>query len=626
MDFTISTYAWIIPLFPFVSFLILLVLGRQMKGIASTISIFAMLLATVSALLLLGETLKNEAQSYTSSVFNWLDIGDFSISFGYEVNNVNVLMLVIVTVVSLLVNVFSKGYMADDERMTVFYSYISLFTFSMLMLVISDNILQLYIFWELVGLCSFLLIGFWYQKKEAKAAAKKAFIVTRIGDIGLFIAVILLFWYMPEHMLSFTAIHNAFETNAHGFSDGMVTLVALLIFVGAVGKSGQFPLHTWLPDAMEGPTPISALIHAATMVAAGVFLVAKTYDIFLASETALLIVGTVGAFTALFAALIAIAQNDIKRILAYSTVSQLGYMMLALGLGTMAAYSAAMLHLFTHAFFKALLFLGAGSIIYALHHEQNILKMGGIGKSMKVTTWTFAIGTLALAGIFPLSGFWSKDAILAQAYEHQPVFFAAALIGVFLTAFYMSRLFFLVFTGDNRSGHTPKESPWVMTLPLIILAVLAVCAGWVAIPGIGTFNEWLVGETMEEKIHWSILIISNVVALLGIGLGYKMFRNKTASSLHEQSGNGLQTVLARKFYIDELYDLIVVKPVRGLGAFLQLWDEFIVGGLVKGSITTTRQIGKMGMRLQSGQMQVYALISVIGMLILLLIFAGRRLI
>lgn len=378
METVFSQYAWLVPVFPLAAFLILTAFGRGMKQSGPLVATLASFAALVLSALILFEHM-NGADEYNDS-FTWIGIGGFELTAGFDVTNLTALMLIVVSLVAFLVNVYSIGYMKDDERITVFFGYVALFTFSMLGLVLADNLLTLYIFWELVGVCSFLLIGFWYQKPEAKAAAKKAFIVTRVGDVGLLIALLLLFWYMPDHDLSFSAIENVFGQSGL-ITEGITTLIAILIFVGAVGKSGQFPLHVWLPDAMEGPTPISALIHAATMVAAGVFLVARTFPIFEASQAALDTVAYVGAFTAIFAASIAIAQNDIKRILAYSTVSQLGYMMMAIGLGSV---TAGMFHLFTHAFFKALLFLGAGSVIHAVH-TQNIHEMGGLGKTMKTT-------------------------------------------------------------------------------------------------------------------------------------------------------------------------------------------------------------------------------------------------
>ncbi|MBW7456263.1 NADH-quinone oxidoreductase subunit L, partial [Paenibacillus sepulcri] len=396
METMFSQVAWLIPLFPFVAFLLLLAFGRNQSLIGTTVGIVASLASLVVSILVLVEHMSDGASYYQYS-FKWIDLGSIQINAGFEVTNLTALMLVVVTAVSFLVNVYSAGYMKGDERISVFFSYVALFTFSMLGLVLADNMLTLYVFWELVGVCSFLLVGFWYTKPEAVAAAKKAFIVTRIGDAGLLLAILLLYWYMPDHALDFVHIQNVFDGQTGAIAASVTTLIAILIFVGAIGKSGQFPLHVWLPDAMEGPTPISALIHAATMVAAGVYLVARTFDIFQASQAAMDTVAYVGAFTAILAATIGVAQNDIKRILAYSTVSQLGYMMMALGLGSL---TGGIFHLFTHAFFKALLFLGAGSVIHAVH-TQNIHEMGGLGAKMRITAWTFGIGALALSGIPP---------------------------------------------------------------------------------------------------------------------------------------------------------------------------------------------------------------------------------
>jgi NADH-quinone oxidoreductase subunit L len=619
-----SQYAWIVPLFPLAAFLLLTAFGRQLREGGVFVGIVAAFASFALSLLIFFERAGGQMEDYTWNDLQWIKVGDFTLNMGFEVTNLNALMLVIVTLVSLLVNIYSKGYMHGDERISTFFAYVSLFTFSMLGLVISVNIVELYIFWELVGVCSFLLVGFWYFKPEAKAAAKKAFIVTRIGDVGLFIAILLLYWYMPGHQLDFSSIHNAIQDKA--IEPGIVTLIAILIFVGAVGKSGQFPLHTWLPDAMEGPTPISALIHAATMVAAGVYLVARTYDIFLASETALLVVALVGGFTAIFAATIGTAQNDIKRILAYSTVSQLGYMMMALGLGSWVAYSAGIFHLFTHAFFKALLFLGAGSVIHAVH-TQDIQLMGGLSKKMKITTITFAIGTLALSGIFPFSGFWSKDAILAEAYHSNQLLFWIGLIAAFFTAFYMSRLFFLVFTGKKRSDYEPHESPASMTLPLIVLAVLAVGAGFVFMPELNPWlGEWLTdGKAAEEHINWVVVILSNAAAILGILLGWAIFAKGSISrELVSKPMPWLVTLLNRKYYIDEIYQTIIVKPLRAIGFALNAVDDFIIDGIVRLTATGVVSLGRLGTRLQNGQVQTYGLITLLGLIILAVALVGRR--
>jgi NADH-quinone oxidoreductase subunit L len=615
-----SQYAWLIPLFPLLAFLALTAMGRQMKELGTGISIVAMFASFVLALLIFIERIGGSAVDYTWDKLDWLKVGDFTLNMGFEVTNLNALMLVIVTLVSLLVNIYSRGYMKEDERINVFFGYIALFSFSMLGLVISENMLELYIFWELVGVCSFLLVGFWYHKPEARAAAKKAFIVTRIGDVGLFIGILMLFWYMPGHALDFSSIHNAFTSGK--IAPDITTWIAILLFVGAIGKSGQFPLHTWLPDAMEGPTPISALIHAATMVAAGVYLVARTFDIFHATPDALTVVAYVGGFTAIFAATIGVAQNDIKRILAYSTVSQLGYMMMALGIS--ASYASGMFHLFTHAFFKALLFLGAGSVIHAVH-TQDINEMGGLSRKMKVTTWTFAIGALALSGIPPFSGFWSKDAILAEAYSHEPLLFWVGVIAAFFTAFYMARLFFLVFMGQKRSDYEAHESPSSMTLPLIVLAILAVVAGFINTPFNPWLGSWLTGEHHEEPANWAAIVISTLAGLLGIGLGYLMYLKRSIPR-DAISGKvpGLYVLLNRKYFIDELYTWILIKPLQGIGMVLHLFDVYVVDGLVRLATATVVGLGRVGSRLQNGQLQTYGLITLLGLLILVLALAGRR--
>ena len=475
--------AWIVPLFPLLSFLVLILFGRRFKESSFKIAIFLTLLSTIFSILVLFE--RFTAPTYKSEAL-WLAIGEVQLTVGFEVNQLNALMLVIVSLVSFLVHTYSAGYMKGDDRFSVYYAYLGLFTFAMLGLVLSPNLLQTYIFWELVGVGSFLLIGFYFYKEEAKQAAKKAFIMTRIGDVGLLIGMILLFWQVGS--FEYDEIFQAVSDGV--LSQGMITLTAILIFIGAVGKSGQFPLHTWLPDAMEGPTPVSALIHAATMVAAGVYLVAAVFPLFEASEAALMTVAIVGAITAIFAATIALVQTDIKRVLAYSTISQLGYMMLALGT---AGYVAGVFHLTTHAFFKALLFLAAGSVIHAVH-TQDIEKMGGLWKKLPKTGLLFLIGTMAISGVPLLSGFFSKDEILIATWNAgHPVLFTLAIITAFLTAFYMFRLFFMVFMGKSRGEQNEvHESPTIMILPMTVLAFLAIFAGYINTPWFGTFlGDWL---------------------------------------------------------------------------------------------------------------------------------------
>lgn len=617
-----SKIAWVIPLFPLVSFLILTALGKGFRIAGIWIGSLCSLAALLLSLLVLIARLKPNAVDYHYS-FDWITVGRYTISIGYEVTNLTALMLVVVTLVHFMVNVYSAGYMSGDERLTVFYSYVSLFAFSMLGLVLSDNMLSFYIFWELVGACSFLLIGFWYARPAARAAAKKAFIVTRIGDASLLAAILLLFWYMPEHTLTFTMIQSVFEGHGGSMTHGITTLIALLIFFGAAGKSGQFPLHVWLPDAMEGPTPISALIHAATMVAAGVFLVARTFDIFEASAAALDTAAYVGSFTALFAATIALAQNDIKRILAYSTISQLGYMMAALGFGSL---TGAVFHLLVHAFFKALLFLGAGSVIHAVH-THNIQEMGGLGSRMRVTAWTFAIGALALAGIPPLAGFWSKDVILTAAIADNPLLFVVLLAAAFCTAMYMTRLFTLVFLGGSRLSAAQlgqiKESPAVMTLPLIGAAALTIVSGFVETPWNGWLGSWLNGEPSEPHSSGIAIALSISAALLGILAGWTMYGKATSRRLERAP---MLIKLARNgYYVNELYEAVFVRMLRWLGAALAAVDSTIVGGAVRLAGATANAAGRLALRLQNGQAQTYSLAAVLGIVMIILAVIGRRL-
>ncbi|GGD92571.1 NADH-quinone oxidoreductase subunit L [Paenibacillus nasutitermitis] len=621
MDTMFSQVAWLIPLFPFAAFLLLLAFGRNQSIVGVTTGIVASLVSLVVSILVLVEHM-SDGTSYYQYSFKWISLGSVQINAGFEVTNLSALMLVVVTGVSFLVNVYSAGYMKDDERINVFFSYVALFTFSMLGLVLADNMLTLYIFWELVGVCSFLLVGFWYTKPAAVAAAKKAFIVTRIGDAALLIAILLLYWYMPDHALDFVHIQNVFDGQTGAIAAGVTTLIAILIFVGAAGKSGQFPLHVWLPDAMEGPTPISALIHAATMVAAGVYLVARTFDIFQASQAAMDVVAYVGAFTAIFAATIGVAQNDIKRILAYSTVSQLGYMMMALGLGSL---TGGIFHLFTHAFFKALLFLGAGSVIHAVH-TQNIQEMGGLGSKMRITAWTFGIGALALSGIPPFSGFWSKDAILTTALHEKPVLFVVGIAAAFFTAFYMSRLFFLVFTGKPKGEQHAHESPASMTLPLVVLAVLAVIAGFVQTPWNNTLGSWLTdGAEIGHEGGGLVMVISTAIGVLGIYLGWLVFVKGTLSrDAVSTRAPWLVRLLERKYYIDELYEIVVVRTLRGLGGVLAAFDHYVIDGVVRLVGGAAIQLGRGGTRLQNGQVQTYGLISVIGLVVLVVAVVGRR--
>lgn len=613
-------YAWLIPLFPLVSFFLLIMFGKKIREGSSVLSIFFVSLSFILAVLVLIERFSKVTVKHK---WVWLRTGDIDISFGFEVTALGALMLFIVTLVSLLVHVYSKGYMKGDARLPTFYAYLGLFTFAMLGLVISTNLLQLYIFWELVGLGSFLLIGFYSFKEEAKAAAKKAFIMTRIGDVGLFIGMILIFWHAGS--FEYDAIFRAIHTG--DLSPTMITITAILIFIGAMGKSGQFPLHTWLPDAMEGPTPVSALIHAATMVAAGVYLVATMFPLFSASAVAMQTVAIVGAFTAIFAASIGLVQTDIKRVLAYSTVSQLGYMMLALG---SAGYVAGIFHLTTHAFFKALLFLAAGSVIHAVH-TQNINKMGGLQKKMKVTGTLFLIGTLAISGVPLLSGFFSKDEILAATWMSGNYFlFVLAVFAAFLTAFYMFRLYFLVFTGEAKMKEDVHDSPRIMTYPMIVLGVLAVVAGYINTPWFGTFlGDWLTKdiEFKVEEAHgpvW-IMIVATLVSFGGIALAYFIYGKKTISKNWAGGERSfLHKLLKEKYYVDELYNMTVIPITKGIARVLRLFEVYVVEGIAVLIASLVKGVSGTLSRLQNGNVQVYGTVTAVSLavLVIILLYTG----
>ena len=613
-------YAWLIPLFPLASFFLLIIFGKKLREGSSLLGIFFTFLSFVGAVVVLVERFSSETVKHT---WLWLRVGDVDLSFGFEVNALNALMLFIVTLVSFLVHVYSKGYMQGDERLPTFYSYLGLFTFAMLGLVISTNLLQLYVFWELVGLGSFLLIGFYFFKESAKAAAKKAFIMTRIGDVGLFIGMILLFWQAGS--FEYEVIFKAVQMGE--VSPSMITFTAILIFIGAMGKSGQFPLHTWLPDAMEGPTPVSALIHAATMVAAGVYLVATMFPLFVASSVAMQTVAIVGAFTAIFAASIGLVQTDIKRVLAYSTISQLGYMMLALG---SAGYVAGVFHLTTHAFFKALLFLAAGSVIHAVH-TQNINEMGGLQKKMKVTGVLFLMGTFAISGVPLFSGFFSKDEILAAAWMRgNYVLFVLAVIAAFLTAFYMFRLYFLVFTGEAKTKAEVHESPRVMTFPMIVLGVLAVLAGYINTPWFGTFlGDWLTKSVpfQVEPSHgpaW-IMIVATLVSFAGILLAYLIYgRQSIPRDWAGGQGTVLHGLLAKKYYVDEIYNMTLVPLVKGIAYVFRLFEVYIVEGIAQLVRGIVKGVSGAGSKLQNGNVQVYGTVTAISLaaLVVILLYTG----
>jgi NADH-quinone oxidoreductase subunit L len=598
-----ETLGFVIPALPLAAFVLITFVTRRAERAAALLSISAM---AISFLLSLWVLLQQYASPSAHELsIPWLYIGSLRISVGVLMNPLAALMLTIVTAVSLLVQVYSVGYMHGDNGYARFFSYLSLFSFSMLTLTVADNFILLYMAWELVGLSSYLLIGFWYQKPAAASAAKKAFVVTRFGDFGFLVGILVLSFLAG----TFNFAEAQSFIRAGNIAPGMVTLIVLLLFCGAVGKSGQFPLHVWLPDAMEGPTPVSALIHSATMVAAGVYMVARLYGIFLTSADALTVIAYLGAFTAIFTAVIALAQNDIKRVLAYSTLSQLGYMMLSLGVG---GYGAGMFHLMTHAAFKSLLFLCAGSVIHAVG-TNDIWRMGGLGRRMPVTMVTFVIAALALAGVFPFSGFWSKDEILKSVLlsGHQDLYIVS-LVTVFLTAFYMSRVFFVAFTGAPRGDVHAHESPRVMTVPLAILSVFALGLGVIALPWLGkdiyTFLS-LDGLERPGGLNISILLQSDILAIAGILAAFLVYRVKLVrpETIRTRAGF-LYTIVANKFYIDEFY-MLLINGLFLTGTRVVAWfDRHVVDGAVNVAGFLSRRTGDALRLTVTGKVQNYALV------------------
>ena len=641
--------AWLIFLFPLGAFLVNSLIIRpffnQYSKLSGWITVVSLTASFVLSVYAVGSVAANDGRSIGWASHEWVEVANFKMTVGIMMNSLTALMLLVVTGVSLLVQIYSMGYMKGDSGYSRYFAYMSLFTASMVGLVMSSNIVQLFVFWELVGLCSFLLIGFWFHKPSAAAAAKKAFLVTRVGDFGFLLGILYLF----SQGDSFTANNlNPLEIRDIEKAIGLGTVIsssvagwiALGFFLGAMGKSGQFPLHTWLPDAMEGPTPVSSLIHAATMVAAGVFLVARFFPLFEASPVALDTVAIIGGVTVVFAASMGLVMNDIKRVLAYSTVSQLGYMMLAIGVG---APGVAIFHLFTHAFFKCLLFQGAGSVSHAVGGTFDMRYMGGLRRVMPWTYATFLIGSLSLAGIFPLAGFWSKDEILASA-QGQAGFipqavFGLALIAVTMTAFYMFRVLFMTFEGDYKGGadadpdveshapsNTPRESAWSMLGPMVILALLAIFAGFVANPivNLGAIPEhWLVHDFLHEsaaKFNLGIAAISTFAAILGILLAYLMYLSKTISAQTVVSSvRPIHTVLSRKYYFDELYEDLLTTRVfyRGLAGALDWFDRCVVDGLVRVIDNFGRNIGRLIGQAQTGQVQSYGAVLSGGVLVIL---------
>ena len=608
-------HLWLIPLLPFAGFLINGMLGKHLpKVLVTTVALLAPLAAFLAVL---GNAVGFFGDMPMLNVpvvetfGTWINTSALHVTFTFVLDQLSLVMLLVVTGVGFLIHIYSAGYMKGDEGYARYFSYLNLFLFFMTTLVLAGNALLMFVGWEGVGLASYLLIGFWFQKKSAADAGKKAFVVNRIGDFGFLIGMFLLLANFGT--LTFSEIAAKLSANP-AWTGGVLTVTALCLLLGATGKSAQLPLYIWLPDAMEGPTPVSALIHAATMVTAGVYMIARTHVLFDHSPFALSVVAIIGAATALFAATIGLVQNDIKRVLAYSTISQLGYMFLACGV---AAYSAAIFHLVTHAFFKALLFLAAGSVIHGLGGEQDLRKMGGLRKKLPVTFWTMTAGVIAIAGIWPFAGFFSKDAILYAAFlqgTSGKVLWFVGLVTALLTAFYMFRLWYLTFWGESRSPEIhPHESPWSMLGPLVVLALLSVCGGWIGIERFGVFLAPSVGASATDAGSAQLELILSVaavaVALLGWYIAYIFYLRKPQqpAELAATLPTGYK-ILFNKYYVDEFYGATVVKPLFAISTYVLGWvvDKAILGGAtwLLGGIATFS--GALLQRWQSGNLRSYA--------------------
>ena len=613
---------WLILFLPLLSVVVITLFTLRCKTMSSLISIGAVVAGFVMTVIFVNA---NGIHFSGETAANWLSIGNLNVDFGLKLDALSMMMLFVVTGVGGLIHIYSYGYMDEDPGKSRFFAFMSLFTFSMLGIVLANNFIEMFIFWELVGVSSYLLIGFWFEKPSAGDAAKKAFITNRLGDFGFLLGILMVWGLLGS--LNFSALQNSIIANPAALG-AMATTAGLLIFCGAVGKSAQFPLHVWLADAMEGPTPVSALIHAATMVAAGVYMLCRI--LFLLNTDALHVIAYIGGFTALLAALIAVQQNDIKRIIAYSTLSQLGYMVMAVGLN---GPTPAMFHLTTHAFFKALLFLSAGSVIIGMHHEQDIWQMGNLRKKMPVTFWTFLIGALALSGIPPFSGFYSKDSIFAQCLEQKNyLLFGVAVFVAALTAFYTFRLFFVVFFGKEKSEHAKHahESPAVITLPLIVLAVFAAIGGFIGVvnnyasqfasdPETLTFVQQLT-EPLKTPIP---MLIGIGVALLGIFLAFSFYKNATNDPLPAKLGK-LAVAMKNRFYFDELYEATFIRAHDFIATVADWIDRWLVEGFCIGAIRGGTDLSGRALRLmQTGNLQTYAFLFVLGVALLLYFVLGK---
>ncbi|HXB38967.1 MAG TPA: NADH-quinone oxidoreductase subunit L [Bacteroidia bacterium] len=616
----------LIPLFPLIGFLINGFFGKKLsKSISGAIACISVLASFIVSVLVFMELHHAADKSQVVEIFSWINSDSLKIPFSFLVDPLSTWFLLIITGIGFLIHIYSMGYMHEDEGFSRFFTYLNLFVFFMLLLVLGNNYLVMFVGWEGVGLCSYLLIGFWFKNNSYNKAANKAFVMNRIGDLGFLLGIFLIFTTFGS--ITFNEVFG----KVSAASTGTVTAIALLLFIGAMGKSAQIPLYTWLPDAMAGPTPVSALIHAATMVTAGIYMVVRSNIFYSMSATASEFVAIIGAITALFAATIGLLQTDIKKVLAYSTVSQLGLMFLALGVG---AYSSAVFHVTTHAFFKALLFLGAGSVIHAMGGEQDIRKMGGLKKALPVTFMTMFLGTIAISGLPPFSGFFSKDEILAHVYEHSPALWFVGVLTSMLTAFYMFRMMFLTFWGSFRGTHEQKhhlhESPKSITIPLIVLAVLSVGGGVLGLPEFWGFNNYI-GEHLDSVIirknpsimphdtEWMLMGLTVISAVAVIYFAYQMFmKNGVLPVENEKQLKSWQKLVYNKYYVDEFYDAIIRKPVDGISkAFHKFFDIQVIDGIVNGVGSTVNWISGLVRKVQTGHIGFYIMAMVLGVIVIL---------
>jgi len=623
---------WLIPFIPAASTFILAIFGKKLpKKYVSFQACFAVFASFVIAAISAVGLFQSAHGSYpwVKNLFSWIQAGSFQVNLSLMFDPLSAVMALVVSGVGFIIHVYSVGYMAKDEGYTRYFTYLNLFTFAMLILVMASNLVLMFVGWEGVGLCSYLLIGFWFEKHSAANAGKKAFIVNRVGDTGFLLGILFIFIHIGS--AEFSAINQAISGGA--VTAGLATLIAILLFVGATGKSAQIPLYVWLPDAMEGPTPVSALIHAATMVTAGVYMVSRMNLLYALSGIAAEVVAVVGALTAVYAATMALTQNDIKRVLAYSTISQIGYMFIGCGVG---AYAAGMFHLYTHAFFKSLLFLAAGSVMHALSGEIDMKKMGGLRKYLPITYPTFLIGAIAIAGVPFFSGFFSKDAILTKAFaQGQYIIWGMGIIGAVLTAFYMFRLIFLTFHGEERLDPEVKkqihESPKSMTIPLVILAFFSVVAGYIGLPVVfgkklnffGKFLEPVIKKAPEVHLgmqtEWMLIAIAAVVAILGILIAYVFYiRSPMIPRKLATRFPSIHKLMFNKYYVDEIYNAVFVNPmIKGSEIIYDSFDLKVIDGAVNGAAKVTGFAGKILSYFQSGLIKEYALIFLLGVIVFL---------